>query len=348
MVFRPHKRRRTNGMSSGTIAHGSSSLYNALGAAVGSAYRYYAGSSRTRTKRKNSSGTGVTFQRDSINVYRKKRQPKAKRNRWKSFIKKVDAATKRHEGSLIRVFNKQLQAGAYAGTPGQKWAAIHMYTYAGLDPTILTPNESNTNDIEEFFTGMQSFPNNNYKISASSKLKFYSMVCDVTFTNESTLPELFEGSRTLEVDLYLLDYSDFHREDHPHFANVLSESNSDMLQLTTSSFADIESRGVTPFELPTLMRTGGFTIISKKKYLLGQGQSFTYQYRDPKNYIISNRSYDQGDYRGRGTKTLLVICKSVNSSLPPANQILRIGCTTVYKATASSTETNDRQSYDVL
>lgn len=85
----------------------------AVGMSVAAGYRY--GRTLTKTKKKFTSGSGVTNQYNATLQYRKRRMPRRKRGQWKRFVRKVRAVNMRSQASRTFVFNNSIQVDATGG-----------------------------------------------------------------------------------------------------------------------------------------------------------------------------------------------------------------------------------------
>jgi len=81
--------------------------------------------------------------------------------------------------------------------------------------------------------------------------------------------------------------------------------------------------------------------LKKTKYFIPANGAVTYQYRDPRNWMMTPKGLDADDYRIQGrTRTLLIIAKPVDSA--NIDQGLRVGVTRTYKFTIQNTNVVDR------
>jgi len=94
----------------------------------------------------------------------------------------------------------------------------------------------------------------------------------------------------------------------------------------------LTTRGWTPFNCPTA--SNSVKILSKKKFLLSDGQTCTYQIRDPKNRYFNTRTITDSGFTDAVpgyTQFLLMVVKHVPANVGPAPfaQVV-FGCTRTY------------------
>jgi len=88
------------------------------------------------------------------------------------------------------------------------------------------------------------------------------------------------------------------RGDSPDWGNPgLALVTTDTLALGTGSVTSLTQRGVTPFDVPMLFAICDVNILKKTKYLIPQNGNVTYQIRLPRNFSITPRDLDGGDFR---------------------------------------------------
>lgn len=150
-------------------------------------------------------------------------------------------------------------------------------------------------------------------LHATGYLHFESAVLDVTVRNNA--------AETAEVDMYeVWCYSD-----NPHQVQAPSQANVETLhqaiqdaalnQTTMSNQLTLEDRGATPFSIPAAFSQYRMEIKSKRKYLIGSGQVFTYQMRDPRNHTIQRAKFQEKKlWSMKGlTKFILIIGKAATN-----------------------------------
>lgn len=293
--------------------------------AVKTAYRgYKAYNSYTNTKKKQTSSPGVTTQYDRRTIYRKKYMPRGKKRAWKKFTRKVDAVAKSGLGTKTVVINRQITTSV---TSDQTLAYCHLYPYNGS--AAPANNEVPCNDLQGIM--------NRDDIGSDGRVYFKSAVMDITFNG---YPPDTAGDSPMEVDVYHLVYS---RKNYPGSFNSLLTNCENTTQIMTG-YTDgltMGDRGVTPFDLPQLARSG-VKILKKTKFFLSRGSAtFTYQIRDPKNRYLSGigftlESANSEFAKGGWTQTLMFVIKAIPGYTPIAGDGIQIGVTKKYSYVANS------------
>lgn len=291
-------------------------------AALRAAVRRIAGTS-TSTAAKSAKTNYVTTQHDTARQYRYKRMPRRKRKRWVKKIKQNAAMDYAMAGTRTAVYNGSLSKSIRTGQT-QGVLAVHLYGLnGGLPPINGTTNEFATSDINYLISRDDSILTTGQKLS---KFRFTSAVIDITVRNSS------ENNLGLEVDLYVIKYGS--ETDSASFM-TLHETAINQLNGVDGPPATppltLEKRGVTPFDIPA-MAAMGMKIMSKQKFFLPNGDTFTYQYRDPRNHAFGlGTNYDNDGYTiPYQTVTLLCIFKPiVGGTTADAN--LTMGATRTYR-----------------
>lgn len=283
------------------------------------AYKQFKNQSNTRTQTQNRvrSGVGVTTQKDVRTTYRRKRMPRRKRKRWVKFVKKVHAATDSAIATRSVIFNNTLQIG---GTDAnQTTGVISLYGWRGsvatdavgtADVRTITQRDG---DVDE----------------QSEKWRFTSGVLDCTASNI--------GGAPLEVDVYEVIKTGKGRTTN---GNLNLEYTSALTQTSVPpagaggslSSPTILTRGWTPFNC-SLASAKGLKVIKKTKYFLPEGETFTYQIRDPKNHWVGGEDINDASgnefARNGMTRMLFIIAKSVVGTTAETFELL-VGCTRSY------------------
>lgn len=295
----------------------------------------------TMRRRKNvKSGQGITTQHDQRRVYTKRNMPSAKKARWKSFVNKVNAVADKELGARQVVFNLGVQT---MNTVPTEHCAQAFYLYgqkSGFSPA---------NDLQQIgVIENEADPTAaaGVTVSDSTKYMFQSAVLDLTVVNHSTYQSV-ESGRTLtgaakmEVDVYeciMRIPSEETSTTKGSFLDVLDDNYSKTNLIGgTGTKIDYKKRGVTPFELSYSLSRWGVKILKKTKYMLPNGESFTYQVRDPKRRTATNRDldYKDGFNRPGWTRIVYVVGKLV-AGLPVGDlagmyqEVLDFGVTRKY------------------
>jgi len=284
---------------------------------IRSRFRQKSSRSMTMSRRRKavSSGQGVTDHFDARLIYRKKRMPRRQRRRWTGFVKKVKSAAERDLGTQTIVFNRLLSAS-------NNVSGNHILTDFGLYG--LASSQFEYNDLAAISTAFNNADNTTtkgLKVGPSAKLMFQSGVLDVTFRNSSTF---FDGTTTraaselkLEVDVYEMTCRMTSAETTGIiFPNLRGMFDQDSLQEDpiggTGTEITRSARGVTPFDFPYALSRFGLKIWKKTKYQLSNGDTFTYQVRDPRRHVAEMdklRNTDGFNMPG-WTRIVVVIAKA--------------------------------------
>jgi len=299
-----------------------------VGLALGAAQKRRSGRSYTKTKRKKSSSSGVTHNRDNVVQYRKSRMPTRKRKQWKKFVNKVAAANERSLGTKTIVLNKSY-TGSTDLAAQQVFMLSSLYGMNGTNTTVELGNADVYRIFQEAYLSTKE----------NQKLTFKSAVMDMTLTNS--------GTTRLEVDLYHLTY--WGLPTFTNFANAHTEAAIDTPTMNpngTGYFSSIElgKRGVSPFDMPQLIKYAKFTVQKKVKYWIDIGETATFQIRDPKTHVIDETSVLSSQHwcQPRLTQTVLIVFKSVTGTLATGSA-LTMGVTRKYSL--NSVDNSDEDGY---
>jgi len=214
-----------------------------------------------------------------------------------------------------------------ASSGGQGVNYVELYGIAGTGTNTL--GQADISDVLAAYIGGPSTPNR--------KFIFGSAVLDLTLTNQGT----DEGpTGTVEVDVYRCVY----RKKTSYGNPVLFYQNSasELDTMVGGSTLGMTTRGWTPFNCPTASQY--VKILSKKKFLLSDGQTCTYQIRDPKNRYFNTKAIAESpviDSLPGYTQFLLMVMKHV-----PANQGPAPLAQVVFGVTRSYTFKIDEESRD--
>lgn len=273
--------------------------------------------SRTLTRqRRQTSGLGITTQHDERRIYRKRSMPRRVRVRWKRFKNKVLAVSEKDLGTRTVVFNRtdnitnqtsgnQTVGGGYALYPIQSTAGQlnDINNIAGLEAGTWTAASGSVVDV-------------------TSKFIFKSAILDMTFRNASTFTAdgsnfVADSRAKLETDIYELLIGS------P--TDDSSGTYNDLNAIWTAGAGDTSNiggagtgitmalRGVTPWDLPAALSRFKIKILKKTKFMTPNGDTFTYQMRDPKRRVANKESFTtaQGPNRKGWTRWILIISKLV-------------------------------------
>lgn len=290
--------------------------------------------SKTKYKRKGTSGIVTTTQYDAKTQYIKKRMPRRQRARWKKFVYKTRAVTNKSKGTKTVVQNSSCTAGTFS--TAQNWCAAHLYAKGNA---VGIGYESGNNDIS-------NIENGDANIEGNTKVMFKSAVLDITLRNVST-------TYGMECDIYDMVYGRDSRS--PSLGDLFTAAQNVTPTITPdggwayNNPLTITSRGTTPFDLPELIKNNKIKILSKRKVFLPAGATTTYQIRDPKNRILKGLDWqDNVGYIIPGvTRTVLAVFKSLTGDtiVAPANPLsLMMGVTRKYSYVLDQ-DANDQDNY---
>jgi len=271
--------------------------------------------SRTMTRnRRQTSGLGITTQHDERRIYRKKSMPRLQRRRWKTFKNKVLAVSEKDLGSRTTLFNAT-------------------YTFQNTDPTLhnmvsmaLYPNTSNIaylNDLDTISNdevGAWTAATGGV-VDKTSKFIFKSGILDLTFRNSSTFTAIAtpnpDSAAKLETDIYEIlvnGITDDSSGTYNSLQSLFSSAAGDTQNIGGAGTGiAFNRRGSSPWDFPMALSRWKIKIMKKTKFMTPNGDTFTYQMRDPKRRVASKTALDlaQGPNRRGWTKWILVISKLV-------------------------------------
>jgi len=300
-------------------------LPNAIAAAnvIGTAYQAYKSRPQTMTEQQRrrkyqTSGIGITNEHDRQRVYSKKRMPYRRKKRWRSFTRKIQYISEKELGSRTVVFSRGYTTANQ--TLGQQM----------LSTLALYPQSSTTthlNDLKAISTienALDPTVARDVTIDDTTKIFFQSAVFDLTLRNSSQINIGTEAvpnwttsaDATLEIDIYeIISPRQFINEQDLFECFNLSSGKTKKVADASAIGAsvEIELRGVTPWDLPQALSTYRLKILRKTKYRISNGNTITYQMRDPRRHVTNiGRIKDQtGCNRPGWTKFIFIISKLV-------------------------------------
>jgi len=320
----------------------------AFGSALGrSVRRRFAGRNRGlgsmvgRRRQNTSSGQGVTTQHDERRIYTKRGMPRRMKRRWKRFKSKVLAVSEKDLGSRTVVFNKlQTFPNSTSGLQGLAYCAL--YSANGTGDSFMSDLAS-LSALENTGNPTAAAGSTVYD---TTKWIFKSGVMDVTFRNtsgvlDSELALILASEAKLEVDVYEI-LSNRPWSDTSFNASDITGALARGTGITpniggTGTDIVISRRGCTPWDVPAGLGYWSLKILKKTKYFVPNGDTFTYQVRDPKRRVMMQekmQTLEGGNCPG-WTRHLLVIFKLVPGltlGLSPGNYVesLTLGLTRKY------------------
>lgn len=304
--------------------------YTNYGKAIGTALKYGAKAYKSYTKfskKKTGAQNTVTAQYDTTLQYRKKRMPRYKKRGWINFSRKVNAVLTKAHGTKTVVMNQTCSQVIDQLGLNQITLGCHLYGKAGRWRSVGPNAEVGLNDLYQV---VKDRPDDN------RKYHFCSGVIDITARNIS-------ANSDLEVDLYVVTYGE-DVQDMRNFQDLViaAESETSTTQPQFSALT-LSGRGVTLFDLPVLIKSCKMKILSKRKYFLPVGSTFTYQYRDAKNHVIpqsrikefeDNAAIESNEGQNSYiypylTKSVIMVAKKTIGSPTDAGELI-VGCTRKY------------------
>lgn len=270
----------------------------------------------TKTRTRGRTGQGVSLQHDRRLIYMKKRMPRYKRKVWKRFVNKVHAVAEKDFGSRTVVFNTSYAVSNQ--TPGNH-AVGSFYLYGQKSNTSWANDLNAISALENFEANPSTAAG--ITVEKSTKLLFQSGVLDLTIRNSSTIKTStgYEPSylAKMELDVYEV-YLTKDSQDSDHvYGNLEDILNDNYLQTKPIGGAGNEitiyQRGVTPWDVTFALGKWGVRILKKTKFFIANGDTITYQCRDPKRRVstIRDLSAEEGLNKPRWTRCFLLIGKLV-------------------------------------
>lgn len=287
-------------------------------------------------------GQGVTTQHDRRIVYSKKSMPFRQKKRWKSFKRKVNAIAEKELGSRTALFNLGFDDNNII--PGNH----SQLTFA------LYPQESTLSRLNDLANIVASENVGNpteaagITIESSTKFIFQSGILDLTIKNASTRvvsidPLQLEGFGKLELDVYEMTMSRYASTESATFSFMAQVLNTNIVDTKgiggSTNEIDINFRGATPWDMTYALGRFGIKILKKTKFFIPNGDTITYQIRDPRRHVVTRKGIlDDGGFNKPGlTRILFIIYKVVPGSvIGPTTTVgnvqeaISVGCTRKY------------------
>lgn len=288
----------------------------------------------TKRRKNTTSGVGVTTQHDARLIYRKRTMPAFKKRAWKGFVRKVNAVSEKELGNRTVVFNI---SEARNNTTSGNCADGAFYLYPFVSTTSYANDIANVSGFENTLDPTAAA---GVTIDPSSKYLFQSAVLDLTVRNTSkgNGGTATENPR-MELDVYEITMSrDKGNYNVNNFLEVLNTNVTTTRSIGGGGTEIIRNqRGVTPWELSFALSRFGLKIWKKTKYTLSQGETFTYQVRDPKRYQITrNELSTVNGFNRRGMTRIiymqgkLVPGLTVGSAVDTYTESFTVGLTRKY------------------
>lgn len=247
-----------------------------------------------RTGTKSSAGVLGGTNADMRSIYRRKPMPKYKKKRWIRFVKKVNAVADKELGLRTVLFNDQIRQTNVTNTQSTLTLALYSIRNASI---------GYLDDMQQ----LGAFENEGDPtaaagdtISINSKIMFQSAVMDITIRNTTDrlktidpgnpLLNTYEAApdAAIELDIYEVIQREVASDSANLFTNLTSAFNSydDKEIGGAGTGIEIQNRGATPFEFGAQMGRHKIKILKKTKFFIPNGQTITWQVRDPKRRTI--------------------------------------------------------------
>lgn len=294
-----------------------------LGQRLGRRTRMARGRAQTMTNRRRvTERNGILggTNADTRMIYRRKSMPRAKRRQWKNFVRKVNAVDERDLGTQTVLFNDQIEQSTTVVASGtQSCLTLALYPFKNSNFGWL-------NDLGQIGT-LENTTNPTAAagttVSGSSKLIFQSAVLDVTLRNTSSQTQDVGGVPTavqvpeaaIECDIYTMSIREDASDGVQTYDSISAMLNSydDPEIGGAGTGIQIQDRGASPFELGAQLGKFGIRILKKQKFFIPNGQTVTFQSRDPKRHVIQYNGLAPHDgFNRRGwTRVFFLIYKLV-------------------------------------
>lgn len=289
------------------------------------ARRTFARSQTLTRNRRQTSGIGITTQHDERRIYRRKRMPRRMRRRWKRFKNKVLAVSEKDLGTRTILFNAKY---SFSNTD----PALHIFEAPALysnSSTTLYLNDLDT--IQNTEAGIWT-PATGANVEKSSKFIFKSAILDITFRNASTNNGSPDSRAKLETDIYEIivnGVTDDSSGTYVKLNGLFQSAETDTQNIGGAGNGILyNQRGSTPWDFPAALSKWKIKILKKTKFMTPNGDTFTYQVRDPRRKVASKVSLDlaNGCNKQGWTRFILVISKLV-----PGLTVGAVGAADVYQ-----------------
>lgn len=296
---------------------------------------------RTVRRRTTVEGRGVTNQHDRQLIYRKKKLPYGKKKSWRRFKNKVLAVSEKGLGAQTVVFNGAVTLSNATST-NHGIGSVSLY-----GQTSLVAQHDDLNNMAGYVNDAGDYTNAlGVIVKPNTKYFFQSAVLDITMRNISHFGDTgaLNSAATLEVDVYEMSVKKVGNDSVTTFnevATYFGRADTNTATIGNASGVGISSlsiykRGTTPWDLPTALSQYGVKIWKKTKLFISNGQTATYQYRDPKRHVINHASMLETESCNRKfTRHIMFIFKVVpgivvGDGIGETTEKLLIGCTRKY------------------
>lgn len=253
--------------------------------------RYARGRSQTlrRTKVSRAGILGGT-NADMRSIYRRKRMPRYKKKRWVRFVKRVNAVADKDLGLRTVLWNDQLTQTNTSSSQSTLTLALYSVRNASFG---YLDDLKRIGDLENEGNPTSAAGDT---ISINSKVMFQSAVMDITIRNTTDrlktidpgnpLLNTYESApdAAIELDIYEVYQRNMASDSSTIFESVTQMLNAydDKEIGGAGTGIGIQDRGASPFEFGAQMGRLGLKILKKTKFFIPNGQTITWQVRDPK------------------------------------------------------------------
>ena len=240
--------------------------------------------------------------------------PRRIRRRWKRFKNKVLAVSEKDLGTRTVLFNKTY---SYTNTTSGNHIVDNLALYA------CASGSSSLNDLSTI-TGLEIgswTAASGGVVDKTSKFIFKSAILDLTFRNSSTFTTdgtnfSLDSRAKLETDIYEIICSATGTDTISNFVdivNMFASSATDTLNIGGAGTGiALTSRGATPWDLPAALSRFKIKILKKTKFMTPNGDTFTYQMRDPRRHVAEEQTLIRNGVNVKGwTRWVLFISKLV-------------------------------------
>lgn len=224
---------------------------------------------------------------DNRLIYRKKSMPRKKKRRWRAFVKKINFIEEKELGTRTVLFNDQINVANGGATGTQGCLSLAQYPCNNDQKGWL-------NDLAAI-GGLENTANPTAAaggtINENTKIMFHSAIMDVTIRNVSTVnngtSDVAAPEAALELDVYEIIMRKETSNNAQNFYSLSALLNTyDEPEIGgTGTGISIQDRGATPFEFGSAIGRWGLKILKKTKYFIPNGQTITFQNRDPKRRV---------------------------------------------------------------
>lgn len=308
-----------------------------------------------RQRRKVKSGGGITTQHDKKFVYAKRSMPLRKKRRWRRFVKKINFIAEKELGTRTVVMNKAYNLFNTTST-NQLVGSCYLYSQNGSTSEV-------AGDLN-IIAGLENTGNPTaaagITVNGTTKLMFQSGILDITVRNASTYTDTggilkAASEAKMELDVYECIVRRVTEETgttYTQFSQLLADNNTDITPIGGSGTELVYTmRGSTPFDQTNSLSRWGIKILKKTKYFLPNGDTMTYQIRDPKRRVgtIDDLKNQDGFNRPGWTRVVYFVGKlvtglAVGTAVGTYQETLTIGATRKYMYKLEGAN-DDRASY---